>query len=41
LDVLLSGDFEYKENDVERGRRYYAMSRLFQGVVEKMIEAES
>jgi hypothetical protein len=41
LELLRSGDFEYKENDVGLGRRYYVMSRLFQGVVEKMIEAES
>ncbi|HUQ33764.1 MAG TPA: formyltransferase family protein [Pyrinomonadaceae bacterium] len=41
LELLGSGDFEYKENDVGQGRRYYVMSRLFQGVVEKMIEAES
>jgi methionyl-tRNA formyltransferase len=31
---------EYEVND-RSGRRYYVMSKLFQGVVEKLIEAES
>jgi methionyl-tRNA formyltransferase len=39
LDLLRSGNVEYKLNDTEQGRRYYVMSRLFQGVVEKLIEA--
>jgi hypothetical protein len=41
--VLLAGskDFEYERNDPARGRRYYVMSRLFRGAVEKMIEAKS
>jgi methionyl-tRNA formyltransferase len=41
LELLGTHDFEYKENDVSLGRRYYVMSQLFQGVVEKMIEAKS
>jgi len=40
LELLRSPDFEYKLND-KSGRRYYVMSRLFQGVVEKLIEAKS
>ena len=38
LELLRSRDFEFKLNDGS-GRRYYVMSRLFQGVVEKLIEA--
>lgn len=38
LELLRSPGFEYKLNDGS-GRRYYVMSRLFQGVVEKLIEA--
>jgi folate-dependent phosphoribosylglycinamide formyltransferase PurN len=41
LELLRSSDFKYKVNEVGLGRRYYVMSRLFQGVVEKMIEAKS
>ncbi len=40
LELLRSKDFEYKLND-NSGRRYYVMSRLFQSVVEKLIEAKS
>jgi methionyl-tRNA formyltransferase len=40
LELLRSHDFQYKLNDGS-GRRYYVMSRLFQGVVEKLIEAKS
>lgn len=40
LELLCSEDFEFKLNDGS-GRRYYVMSRLFQGVVEKLIEAKS
>jgi methionyl-tRNA formyltransferase len=38
LERLRSQDFQYKLNDVS-GRRYYVMSRLFESVVEKLIEA--
>lgn len=41
LELLLSSNFEYQLNDEQQGRRYYVMSRLFQGVVEKLIEAKS
>jgi methionyl-tRNA formyltransferase len=41
LELLLSPRFEYQLNDEQQGRRYYVMSRLFQGVVEKLIEAKS
>jgi methionyl-tRNA formyltransferase len=41
LELLRSRDFEFKLNDGQQGRRYYVMSRLFQGVVEKLIEAKS
>lgn len=41
LELLRSSNFEYQLNDKRQGRRYYVMSRLFQGVVEKMIEAKS
>ena len=41
LELLCSSNFEYQLNDVQRGRRYYVMSRLFQGVVEQLIEAKS
>jgi methionyl-tRNA formyltransferase len=41
LELLLSPRFEYQLNDEKQGRRYYVMSRLFQGVVEKLIEAKS
>ncbi|HEX8847653.1 MAG TPA: formyltransferase family protein [Pyrinomonadaceae bacterium] len=36
LELLRSEDFEYQLND-DSGRRYYVMSKLFQGVVEKVI----
>jgi len=39
LELLRSENFEHKLNDRRQGRRYYVMSRLFQGVVEKLIEA--
>jgi methionyl-tRNA formyltransferase len=39
LDLLRSENFEHKLNDRRQGRRYYVMSRLFQGVVEKLLEA--
>jgi Formyl transferase len=41
LELLLSPSFEHQFNDEQQGRRYYVMSRLFQGVVEKLIEAKS
>ena len=41
LELLRSSNFEYQLNDEQQGRRYYVMSRLFQGVVEKLIEAKS
>jgi Formyl transferase len=37
LELLRSSDFEYDLNDGS-GRRYYVMSKLFRGVVEKLIE---
>ncbi len=40
LELLRSSDFEYQINDGS-GRRYYVMSKLFRGVVEKIIEAKS
>ena len=40
LELLRSDDFEYKVNDGS-GRRYFVMSKLFRGVVEKIIEAKS
>ena len=40
LERLRSDDFEYEVNEGS-GRRYYVMSKLFRGVVEKLIEAES
>lgn len=40
LELLRSGDFEYEVND-RSGRRYFVMSKLFRGVVEKIIEAKS
>jgi methionyl-tRNA formyltransferase len=40
LELLQAGDFEYQLND-GTGRRYYVMSGLFRGVVEKLIEAQS
>lgn len=40
LELLRSRDFQYKLND-KSGRRYYVMSRLFESVVEKLIEAKS
>lgn len=39
LELLRSGDFQYKLND-KSGRRYYVMSRLFESVVEKLIKAK-
>jgi Formyl transferase len=39
LELLRTHDFEFKLNDIQEGRRYYVMSRLFEGVVEKLIEA--
>lgn len=39
LELLRSGDFEYQVNDGS-GRRYFVMSNLFQGVVEKLIEGK-
>jgi methionyl-tRNA formyltransferase len=41
LELMRSRDFEFKLNDEREGRRYYVMSRLFQGVVEKLVEAKS
>jgi Formyl transferase len=40
LELLRSVDFQYQLNR-GAGRRYYVMSRLFRGVVEKLIEAKS
>jgi methionyl-tRNA formyltransferase len=40
LELLGSADFECGRNDCS-GRRYYVMSGLFRGVVEKLIEAKS
>ncbi len=40
LERLRSNNFEYEVNDGS-GRRYYVMSKLFRGVVEKLIEAKS
>jgi hypothetical protein len=39
LERLGAGDTEYEVNDGS-GRRYYVMSELFRGVVEKIIEAK-
>jgi methionyl-tRNA formyltransferase len=40
LELLQSNDFQYGHNDGS-GRRYYVMSKLFQGVVQKLIEARN
>lgn len=40
LEALRAPDFRYERNDGS-GRRYYVMSRLFQGVAGKLIEAKS
>jgi methionyl-tRNA formyltransferase len=40
LEALRAPDFQYQRNDGS-GRRYYVMSRLFQGAVGKLIEAKS
>lgn len=40
LELLQSGNFEYKLND-NSGRRYYVMSRLFQSVVNQIIKANN
>lgn len=40
LELLRSANFEYRVNDGS-GRRYFVMSKLFQGVAEKIIEAKS
>jgi methionyl-tRNA formyltransferase len=40
LELLRSDDFQYGRNDGS-GRRYYVMSKLFQGVVQKLIEARN
>ncbi len=40
LELLRSHDLQYKLNDGS-GRRYYVMSRLFESVVEKLIEAKN
>jgi methionyl-tRNA formyltransferase len=40
LELMRERDFEYQVNDGS-GRRYYVMSRLFQGVVEKLFEAKA
>jgi methionyl-tRNA formyltransferase len=40
LELLRSGDYERQFNDGS-GRRYFVMSKLFRGVAEKIIEAES
>jgi len=40
LELLESENFEYKLND-DSGRRYYVMSRLFQGVVNQIIKANN
>jgi methionyl-tRNA formyltransferase len=39
--IYSSKNFEYEVNESERGRRYYVMSGLLRGVVEKIIEAKS
>ncbi|HEX8922107.1 MAG TPA: formyltransferase family protein [Pyrinomonadaceae bacterium] len=38
LEMLRQRDFKFKLNDGS-GRRYYVMSRLFRGVVKKLLEA--
>ena len=40
LELLRSNDVYYGHNDGS-GRRYYVMSKLFQGVVQKLIEARN
>jgi methionyl-tRNA formyltransferase len=40
LELLQSNDLQYGYND-GTGRRYYVMSGLFQGVVQKLIEARN
>jgi methionyl-tRNA formyltransferase len=40
LELLRSDDFECQVNDGS-GRRYFVMSKLFRGVVQKIIEAKS
>ena len=40
LELLRSDGFEYQVNDGS-GRRYFVMSKLFRGVVQKIIEAKS
>ncbi|HEY0376557.1 MAG TPA: formyltransferase family protein [Pyrinomonadaceae bacterium] len=40
LELLRSNNFEHQVNDGS-GRRYFVMSKLFRGVVEKIIEAKS
>ena len=40
LEQLRLPDFQYQSNDGS-GRRYYVMSKLFRGVVEKLFEAKS
>lgn len=40
LELLRSSDFQYGHNDGS-GRRYYVMSRLFRGVVQRLIEARN
>jgi methionyl-tRNA formyltransferase len=40
LEVLRSNDLRYGLNDGS-GRRYYVMSKLFQGVVQKLIETRN
>jgi methionyl-tRNA formyltransferase len=38
LELLRSENFECQLNDEQQGRRYYVMSRLFQGVVKRKFE---
>lgn len=40
VELLRSNELQYGHNDGS-GRRYYPMSRLFQGVVQKLIEARN
>lgn len=40
LELLRSNDFQYVHNDGS-GKRYYVMSRLFRGVVQRLIEARN
>jgi hypothetical protein len=40
LELLRSNDLQYGHNDGS-GKRYYVMSELFQGVVQKLIEARN